>query len=191
MTREQHLEYCGVCSKQKFDMQQGIVCGLTNKIADFEESCDSFEESSAYKETWTQKKRALHVIDNQAGANTRLTNYLLDGVIIFLLILGITWLVRQTVSAYTWYRIPILYFYLGYVGLQVAYYTLLEALTGKTIAKMITKTKVTNHQGDRPHLLILLVRSIIRLIPFEPFSFLNSESSGWHDKMTDTIVIYD
>lgn len=187
MAREQHLEYCGVCNKQKFGMQQGIVCGLTDKIADFEASCNSFEENPAYKETWTRKKQALHAIDNQAGANPHFTNYLLDGVIIFLLILGITWLVRQAVSAYTWYRIPML----GVCGPTSGLLYFVGSFDRKTIAKMITKTKVTNHQGDRPHLLVLLVRSIIRLIPFEPFSFLNNESSGWHDKMTDSIVIYD
>lgn len=56
MAREQHLEYCGVCNKQKFGMQQGIVCGLTDKIADFEASCNSFEENPAYKESWTPEK---------------------------------------------------------------------------------------------------------------------------------------
>lgn len=191
MTRDQHLEYCSICNKQKFDVQQGIICSLTNKIADFEESCDSFEENAGYKETRDKKNREANVMARQVSLGVRFTHAIIDGVIIILLAWGLVWLIRQSVSLYTWYRIPIMYLNLGFLGLSIAYYTFLEALTGKTIAKILTKTKVVNQQGEKPAFMVFLIRTIIRVLPFEPLSFFNSEALGWHDKMTETMVIYD
>ena len=191
MTREQHLAYCSVCNNQKFDIQQGIVCSLTNQVADFETTCDSFDENPAYKQEWQTKQQAQDVLNRSASLNTRFANGVIDALVIVLLAGGIIWLVKSVVSPYTWYRIPVMYFYVGYFSLQVGYYTLLEAWMGKTVAKMLTKTKVTNYQGQKPHVLLLLLRSLIRLIPFEPFSFLNNDASGWHDRASQTVVIYD
>ncbi|NBP68771.1 MAG: hypothetical protein EBR30_17880 [Cytophagia bacterium] len=49
MTRDQHLEFCVRCLNRKFDPQQGIVCGLTNRIADFENRCPSFSLDESVK----------------------------------------------------------------------------------------------------------------------------------------------
>jgi len=42
MTRQQHLEFCNKCVNRKFDSTNGIICNITNKSADFEESCENF-----------------------------------------------------------------------------------------------------------------------------------------------------
>ncbi|WP_462251102.1 DUF4328 domain-containing protein [Ekhidna sp.] len=42
MTREEHLRFCKVCKNKKFDRDKGIVCSLTNEIADFENECPNF-----------------------------------------------------------------------------------------------------------------------------------------------------
>lgn len=191
MTRDQQLEYCSVCNKQKFDLQQGIVCSLTNKIADFETTCDSFDENKAYKEARQKKNLQVNIMNRQVSLGIRFTHAMIDGVIILLVAWGITWLAKQTVSLYTWYRIPTMYFNLGFAILSIGYYTLMETFTGKTIAKILTKTSVVNYEGKRPALMVVLVRTIIRVVPFEPLSFFNREASGWHDKATETIVIYD
>ncbi len=49
MTRDQHLEFCRRCTKRAFDPQHGTVCSLTNRIADFETSCDNYEEDPTVK----------------------------------------------------------------------------------------------------------------------------------------------
>ncbi|MFD0989910.1 hypothetical protein ACFQ1R_07370 [Mariniflexile jejuense] len=46
MTREQHLSYCKICLNRKMDIKKGLVCNLTNEIADFEETCENFKEDS-------------------------------------------------------------------------------------------------------------------------------------------------
>ena len=80
--------------------------------------------------------------------------------------------------------------YLISFSVQIVYYTLLEASTGKSIGKMITKTKVTNGDFSKPSLGTIFKRSLCRIIPFEPFSFFGSSSpAGWHDTITDTWVI--
>lgn len=43
MNRKNQLQYCSICLNRKFDPQQGIICNLTAKPADFVESCISFE----------------------------------------------------------------------------------------------------------------------------------------------------
>ena len=44
MTREEHVKFCKICKNQKFDRNKGIVCELTNQIADFVDECSNFEE---------------------------------------------------------------------------------------------------------------------------------------------------
>jgi hypothetical protein len=42
MTRAEHLTFCEKCTHRKKDFQQGILCGLTDRKADFEVSCNDF-----------------------------------------------------------------------------------------------------------------------------------------------------
>jgi len=42
MTRQQQLEFCNKCVNRKFNSKLGIVCALTEKIADFEGNCEKF-----------------------------------------------------------------------------------------------------------------------------------------------------
>jgi hypothetical protein len=42
MTREERLEYCKVCTNRSFDPKHGIICGLTNKVADFDCECPEY-----------------------------------------------------------------------------------------------------------------------------------------------------
>jgi len=71
--------------------------------------------------------------------------------------------------------------------LYVFYYSLFEFYFGKTPGKFLTGTIVVTEDGNRPTFKTLLIRSICRLIPLDPLSFLFS--SGWHDQISRTIVI--
>ncbi len=50
MTREEHLRFCKMCLHKKFNVQHGIVCGLTDKIADFEDTCENFRRDESIPE---------------------------------------------------------------------------------------------------------------------------------------------
>jgi len=43
MTRDEHLCYCRVCTRRKFETTNGFVCGLTGRVAAFDETCNKFE----------------------------------------------------------------------------------------------------------------------------------------------------
>lgn len=70
------------------------------------------------------------------------------------------------------------------------YYFLFEAIFGVTLGKIITGTKVSDCFGNKPSLIAILIRSIVRVIPFEALSFLSTNGRGWHDYFSGTYVIY-
>jgi uncharacterized RDD family membrane protein YckC len=70
----------------------------------------------------------------------------------------------------------------------VFYYTTLEAVTGRTVGKLITGTQVVDKDGKLPALGVIFRRSLSRIVPFEAFSFL-ANARGWHDTWTDTWVV--
>jgi lipoprotein-releasing system ATP-binding protein len=80
--------------------------------------------------------------------------------------------------------------YLYFALIFLAYYTLFEWVTGRTLAKFLTNTKVANAgEGTRLGLLTSFLRSVSRLIPLEALSFLAKRPVGWHDALPGTVVI--
>jgi uncharacterized RDD family membrane protein YckC len=68
------------------------------------------------------------------------------------------------------------------------YYFLFEFFTQSSPGKMLLKRVVIDEFGNKPEFQTLLVRSLIRIVPFEGFSCLFSER-GWHDKWSNTFVV--
>lgn len=68
-------------------------------------------------------------------------------------------------------------------------YVLPEAAFGRTLGKLCTGTKVVDLRGNKPSFGQVLARTAIRLVPFEPFSFLWGEAVGWHDSWSRTRVV--
>jgi uncharacterized RDD family membrane protein YckC len=75
------------------------------------------------------------------------------------------------------------------VGVTLLYYTLLESLTGRTLAKIVTETKVVGAGGGTPSFFSIVVRTLARFIPFEQFSFTTADKPGWHDTLSNTRVV--
>ena len=57
MTREEHLSYCKICLNREMDMKKGLICNITNEIADFKLTCKDFKEDPI-------KKKELESIPN-------------------------------------------------------------------------------------------------------------------------------
>ena len=70
-----------------------------------------------------------------------------------------------------------------------AYYIAFEGISGRTIGKFITRTKVVTETGEEPEFSHILKRTFCRFIPFESFSFLDSKRTGWHDRFSNTQVV--
>ena len=74
-----------------------------------------------------------------------------------------------------------------FILLRVLYYLFYENVLGTTPAKLITGTRVTDYDGNKPPFKNILVRTFSRLVPFEAFSFFTRD--GWHDKWSETMVV--
>ena len=195
MTRTEHLNFCSICIHQKDGMRKGIICGLTDQIADFEDTCGSFAEDSEVIEQLKLKVIENEVNDKMASQGKRFLNYLLDLVFIMIFIFAfyLIFLIILTIVA------PSivsdieegnkLFQYLVSFIVSMIYYTCFEAATGRSIAKYITKTKVVTEIGEKPNFKIIVVRSLCRFIPLDAFSFLFNDGSGWHDTISNTKVI--
>ena len=71
--------------------------------------------------------------------------------------------------------------------LMFLYYLVLEWSLGKTLGKLITRTHVISVQGVRPTLGQCCLRTLVRLVPWDPLTFFLG-NGGWHDRMSGTIV---
>ena len=70
------------------------------------------------------------------------------------------------------------------------YYFVMEYFFGFTIGKLLSNTRVTFESDDKPKFLLVAIRTISRLIPFEPFSiFFDDNQRMWHDKLSKSTVV--
>ncbi|WNJ18163.1 RDD family protein [Pontibacter sp. G13] len=75
-------------------------------------------------------------------------------------------------------------------GSIFVYYAVLEGLTGQTVGKMLTGTVVIDAETyEKPTFSQIAGRTLSRWVPFEAFSFLGSEPTGWHDTWSKTMVV--
>ncbi len=75
----------------------------------------------------------------------------------------------------------------GIVGMT-AYYVVCEGLWGRTPGKFVTGTRVVHVDGGPPRFMQIVGRTLVRFVPFEPFSFLRGPP-GWHDRWSSTRVV--
>ena len=69
------------------------------------------------------------------------------------------------------------------------YYITFEYLTGRSIGKLITGTKVVTETGSKASFWQITGRTLSRFSTFEPFSFFGGSSRGWHDRIPRTYVV--
>ena len=68
------------------------------------------------------------------------------------------------------------------------YYNFFEILWARTVGKFITQTVVVDENGEKPSYENIMIRSLCRLIPFNPLSVLLG-TRGWHDSLSKTYVV--
>lgn len=69
-----------------------------------------------------------------------------------------------------------------------AYYAGFEGFFGSTPGKMLLGRVVIDEFGERPDFPRVMLRTIIRWVPFEPISCLWPR--GWHDQWSKTFVVH-
>ena len=108
----------------------------------------------------------------------RLTNYIIDLIIISLIAIALDMLLM------------ILDVYVTSVYLVLfMYYFILETYSGQTIGKRFTKTKVVSRDGSKPSIFKILMRTLLRLVPVDPMSYCFGFEDGFHDKVSSTRLI--
>lgn len=122
-----------------------------------------------------------------ATTGARFANYVIDiigfYILFFALVVGILVSARIFQTGETRF----VFYFISYLT-YLLYYTLLEGGTGgRTLGKLITKTVVVKEDGSPITWKDALLRSLCRLVPFEPFSAFGSHP--WHDKWTKTMVV--
>jgi len=135
--------------------------------------------------------------DVLATKGTRFANLIIDYIMQIVLgaIIGIViGIASELTGSYGLYEIIIesestLSDYIFGAIILLIYFNVIETLTGRSIGKYITKTKVVLYDGSKPTFNEILVRSLCRLIPFEQFSFLGDDGKGWHDSISKTYVV--
>ncbi len=74
--------------------------------------------------------------------------------------------------------------------LGALYYMLFESLWQRTPGKFVTRTKVMMLDGSKPSFTTVLLRTVIRWVPFEALSFVgHAYPMGWHDRWSQTAVV--
>lgn len=195
MTREEHLRFCKICIHRKKDLNVGIVCGLTDRIAVFQEECATFQQNTKLKQTQEGYGVAHSVRAKVADKGKRFTNYLIDQ----LFVLGFGFIIGAVLGLALAVFAPE---HLGFfnegnrlfdyglgICITLLYYSFFEGFTGRSLGKFITKTKVVTEDGERPNFGTIFVRSLCRNIPFNALSFLSSDAVGWHDQFSKTRVV--
>ena len=120
----------------------------------------------------------------------RLINLLIDLVIVISILAGVTILFFGHLPEEPVKVLPL--FYSGAL-LFFLYYFLMESLTGRTLGKYLTGTKlISKIDGSRPGFKDCLFRSLARILPAlvgEGISFIAARPVGWHDDIADSFVV--
>ncbi|MEM6377222.1 MAG: RDD family protein [Bacteroidota bacterium] len=127
-----------------------------------------------------------------ASKNKRFANYMLDLLFYALFAFGMAVLYYSFIDSgdILLEETTTLNDYIFQYTTYLAYYAISEILLGgRTLGKMITKTRVVDFEGKQPKPITIIGRSLARLIPFDALSFLAKDKGGWHDDFSKTMVI--
>jgi hypothetical protein len=117
-----------------------------------------------------------------ASTISRILNFCID-VFLYFILCKSSFKVLETIGIITdikWFSIV---FY-------ILYYFTSEYFFGKSPAKWITKTKVELLNKQSSRVILILIRSIVRLMPIDLLSYLFTKR-GFHDRWSHTQTVSD
>ena len=141
-------------------------------------------------ELFNELKETLY--EQPASGGQRFLNYIIDIIFFYVVVIALTTIavliIGDDVLNENSSGISSLFEYLISYTIYVGLYTFFETTTrGRTIGKMVTKTRAVKIDGGTLSFNDALKRSLVRIIPIDAFSAL--AGSPWHDRWTDTKVI--
>jgi len=111
--------------------------------------------------------------------SVRFINFLIDMVMITFIIIFLTLIIGSFGNSER------LYVYVSIFG----YYFILETFTEQTLGKMVTNTKVVMKDGSKPNVFRIFMRSFLRIIPLDVFTYLFGKHNGLHDILSGTRLV--
>jgi len=126
--------------------------------------------------------------DELASRLQRFLNYIIDAIAQFLLAVGIG-IVSQLGNSTWMFSLTGMSTIVFNFVLGCTYYLFCEGVFGRTVGKLVTRTRVVTVSGENPRFLQIVGRTLARFIPFEAFSFFGPLAVGWHDSLSGTRVI--
>ena len=118
----------------------------------------------------------------------RFWSYILDRVIIifwyFIFRLFANELILDNLQSYV---VTIIHLS-GFIAIYFIYFLMLETVAQTSFAKKIFKAIIVNQKGQKPTFKQVLIRNLMRLMPFDTFSFV-FDRRGFHDKVSKTYVV--
>jgi hypothetical protein len=124
-----------------------------------------------------------------ASHDKRMINYLIDFIFIYILISIIFAFIapdllepdaQGEIQTKRIFRLALYAVILGVIEVS---------FNGKSLGKLITKTRAVQLDGEKISIKTAILRGLIRAIPFVGFSAFGKECNPWHDKWTKSIVI--
>lgn len=110
--------------------------------------------------------------------SVRLTNYLIDFLVILFILIMVGFFIQNQFLLQ-----------LGYFIVTFAYYFIMETIFQQTVGKIVTKTIVVNKNGEKAGFKNILLRSLVRLIPIDSFSYIFGTERGLHNVLSSTKLI--
>ncbi len=121
-----------------------------------------------------------------ASSLKRLINFVFDSLIIIV----IAYLIKHFVFPKPITQLDSgISFNLSFYLFFLLFYISMEYFLGKTIGKMITRTKMISRSGKKINLMNIIIRTFLRFFILEWISFFKKRPIGWHDSLSDTKVI--
>ena len=119
----------------------------------------------------------------EVSAGIRFANYLIDIIVFYILSIGVAFALASVLPLTD----KVVAYLVSYI-LYVLYYTIIEGATqGRSVGKMLTGCTAIKEDNTTFTFYDALMRSLSRIVPFEPFSAFGGHP--WHDRWTNTKVV--
>lgn len=181
-------KHCGNNSYEQFTQTQ-VRCLNCGTVADFNTGYRVLPEFEKHTKTNSMETIALQPTYVSAPLAKRAVNYFIDIIVSSFIILFISIYFELEITTQkgemTKEGMIIMFITIS------LYYFIFEFLFGKTIGKIITRTKVISTDGNRATILQCAIRAASRLLPLEQFSGLLMNGVFWHDSIPKTLVVED
>lgn len=180
MSKRKNEELFRIVTVEKEDYQPLAIIAAEEEIKNRNLNNSTIDQINLLIADEQEKQRLLKL--KQASKTIRFLNFVIDMAVITTITLLIALLFDIGSQAF----LP----QISFVLIFVAYYAFMEIKFQKTVGKFITKTRVITTEEQKPKSIIIIRRTVCRIIPFDQISYLFT-LNGFHDRFSGTMVIKD